>query len=343
MRPVPLGLFAGLLLSGLSIIGPDWVQDSAAQEAVPVRVAPVAAFDTQHPEHSRFGPLRFLGGLQIESADKRFGGLSGIEISPDGRTVLLVSDIGDLFTATVDYAGDAPAGFSDMTVRRLLGEDGHPLGKKYGSDAESLRARDGSGLSDDILIGFERDNRVLGYRIGKGGDLSPPTRLALPGQVADLPYNKGLEGIAVIPDGAPNGGAVVAFAESARDDGSSVIPGWLVAGGKPRDLGLRRTDGFDLTDVVALPSGDLIVLERRFNILMGIAMRIRRLRADDLDGPQPMAGEVLFTAGMAYTVDNMEGIAVHHDAAGRTVLTIVSDDNFSALQRTLLLQFELVE
>jgi hypothetical protein len=45
---------------------------------------------------------------------------------------------------------------------------------------------------------------------------------------------------------------------------------------------------------------------------------------------------------MAHQVDNMEGIAVHQSGSA-TVLTLVSDDNFSAIQRTLLLQFTLVE
>jgi hypothetical protein len=37
----------------------------------------------------------------------------------------------------------------------------------------------------------------------------------------------------------------------------------------------------------------------------------------------------------------MEGLAVHRDGAGALVLTLISDDNFSVLQRTLLLQFTL--
>ncbi|MBT3627577.1 MAG: esterase-like activity of phytase family protein, partial [Rhodospirillaceae bacterium] len=41
------------------------------------------------------------------------------------------------------------------------------------------------------------------------------------------------------------------------------------------------------------------------------------------------------------TVDNMEGIAVRRDGAGHTLVYLVSDDNFSVLQRTLLLMFEL--
>jgi len=38
----------------------------------------------------------------------------------------------------------------------------------------------------------------------------------------------------------------------------------------------------------------------------------------------------------------MEGIGVHRTADGETVLTLVSDDNFSPIQRNLLLQFTLV-
>ena len=39
----------------------------------------------------------------------------------------------------------------------------------------------------------------------------------------------------------------------------------------------------------------------------------------------------------------MEGIAVHHTGRGETILTLVSDDNFSFIQRNLLLQFAVVE
>ena len=39
----------------------------------------------------------------------------------------------------------------------------------------------------------------------------------------------------------------------------------------------------------------------------------------------------------------MEGIDAHVTAEGDTVLTLVSDDNFSMIQRNLLMQFTLVE
>ena len=38
----------------------------------------------------------------------------------------------------------------------------------------------------------------------------------------------------------------------------------------------------------------------------------------------------------------MEGLSVHRAPDGALVLTLISDDNFSPLQRTVLLQFTLV-
>ncbi len=38
----------------------------------------------------------------------------------------------------------------------------------------------------------------------------------------------------------------------------------------------------------------------------------------------------------------MEGIAVHRNSAGETIVTLVSDDNYSIIQRSLVLQFSVV-
>jgi hypothetical protein len=39
----------------------------------------------------------------------------------------------------------------------------------------------------------------------------------------------------------------------------------------------------------------------------------------------------------------MEAVAAHQAASGETILTLMSDDNFSALQRTLIMQFSMPE
>ena len=47
--------------------------------------------------------------------------------------------------------------------------------------------------------------------------------------------------------------------------------------------------------------------------------------------------------GSAPTVDNFEGLAVRRDERGRLLVYMISDDNFNGFQRTLLMQFELVD
>jgi hypothetical protein len=68
-------------------------------------------------------------------------------------------------------------------------------------------------------------------------------------------------------------------------------------------------------------------------------MRIRRIKASEIKRGALIVGETLLEATDALNIDNMEGIAVHRTPAGETILTLISDDNYSPLQRTLLMQF----
>jgi len=72
-------------------------------------------------------------------------------------------------------------------------------------------------------------------------------------------------------------------------------------------------------------------------------MRIRRIVAKDLKSGATITGDVLLEATDALNINNMEGIALHRSATGETILTLISDDNYSALQRTLLMQFAVPE
>ena len=152
--------------------------------------------------------------------------------------------------------------------------------------------------------------------------------------------NAGIEAMTVI-SGGPHQGAVIAYSERFPDpDGNHV--GWLWIDGEPQRLGLRSLGGFDLTDVAALPDGSLIMLERRFRWTEGVRMQLRLIRAAEVSPGRMADGDVLLTADLTSEIDNMEGLTVHRDASGATVLTLVSDDNFNPiLQRTILLQFSL--
>ena len=102
-----------------------------------------------------------------------------------------------------------------------------------------------------------------------------------------------------------------------------------------------RRDDFDISSARFLPDGDLILLERRFSLSAGIAMRLRRIPGDTIKVGARLDGAIILDAGMTSQIDNMEGLAVSQDEEGRTILTLVSDDNYNILQRTLILQFAL--
>jgi len=105
---------------------------------------------------------------------------------------------------------------------------------------------------------------------------------------------------------------------------------------------VKRSNNFDVSDAVLLPSGDLLLLERKFSLVEGVGIRIRRIPVASIVPNAVIDGPAIFEVDLGYEIDNMEGIDVHVTGDGETVLTMVSDDNFSMIQRTLLLQFTLV-
>ena len=106
-------------------------------------------------------------------------------------------------------------------------------------------------------------------------------------------------------------------------------------------FGFNRSDDFDVSDCTLLSHDELLLLERRASV-RGIAIRIRRISLADIKEGAVVDGRPMFEADLAYQIDNMEGIAVHRNSAGETIVTLVSDDNFSIIQRNMLLQFSVV-
>ncbi|MGH6684068.1 MAG: esterase-like activity of phytase family protein, partial [Pseudolabrys sp.] len=153
--------------------------------------------------------------------------------------------------------------------------------------------------------------------------------------------NKSLECLAVPPPGSMLAGELIAITERSLDAYGN-HRSYLFDGDKVARFAVRRSDGFDVSDCTILPPADLLLLERSYSRLRNIRMRIRRIPLANIKPGTVVDGKVLIVADFAYQIDNMEGIAVHRNANGETILTLVSDDNFSFFQRNLLLQFALV-
>jgi len=164
------------------------------------------------------------------------------------------------------------------------------------------------------------------------------TVLPLPPRAHKLPFNKGIEALAVVPKDLPRAGTLIAISERGLDHNGNLIA-FLLLTPLPGQFSVRRTGDFDVSDAVLLASGDLLVLERKFSLFSGLYVRIRRIPLETIVPGALVDGPTIFKADLSQEIDNMEGIDAHLTEEGDTVLTMVSDDNFSAFQRTLLLQF----
>ncbi len=193
-----------------------------------------------------------------------------------------------------------------------------------------------------VYIGLERVNKVLRFDFSKGFTRSRGEEFPMPPAVKKLPFNKGLEALVFVPKGFALAGTLIAISERGLDPQGNLIA-FLVGGPTPGQFSVRRTEGFDVSDAVLLPSGELLVLERKFSLLAGVGIRIRRIALNSIVPGAVVDGPSIFNADLGQEIDNMEGIDAFVTPEGDTVLTMVSDDNFSLIQRTLLLQFTLVE
>ena len=143
-----------------------------------------------------------------------------------------------------------------------------------------------------------------------------------------------------IPSGHPLAGTLIAISERGLDRQGN-IKAFLIGGPAPGDLAVKRSDDYDISDAALLAPGDILILERKFNWSSGLAVRIRRIALADVRASALVDGPALIEADLRQEIDNMEGLSVHRGADGESILTLISDDNFSLLQRTLLLQFAL--
>lgn len=319
-----------------------------------VRAKPIDSFLYSAPDQRRFGMLEFIGGIELTSSHPEFGGFSALRVDADGRHFVSVSDKGRWLTGRIVYDHDAPQGIAEAVMAPMLGPDGRSLASRGWYDTESLAEQDGM-----FYVGIERVNRIVRFDFAGSGVRARAEVVPVPPGVSRLPGNKGLEALAFSPRTSKLAGALMAFSERGLDTagnlkafllgGSSGAPlssgplGALSGGAAAAEFSVKRTDGFDISDCAVLPSGDVLLLERRFGWLSGIAMRLRRIALADIVPGATVDGPVLMSADIHYQIDNMEGLGVHRRADGSTILTLISDDNFFVLQRTILLQFKLVE
>jgi len=285
-------------------------------------------------EGMRFGPLEFVGGLEMRSPSRLFGSLSAFRFLVPGGDFVGVTDTGFWFFGAVQRdAGHRPTGFGGLRMEPIADLAGRLGSGKTETDAEGLAV--GGGVA---IVAFEHRHRIAEYRLG-GEAMGAPIRdidFLVPAR--ELRRNRGFETVARAPADGPLAGGLVVVSERSLDESGNVFAAILDGPGKGI-FTVRRTGAFDITDGAFLPGGDLLVLERSFGLAAGVAMRLRRLEAASIGRGKVADGPVLMEADMGYQIDNMEGMDVWRRADGALIVSLVSDDNHSLLQRNLYLEF----
>lgn len=326
-----------MLLAGLFLPAVVAGQAPAPPVAIEVSAQPIAGFEIRDPSRRQFGSLEFRGGLVLRASDKNFGGFSALRVGPDGARFIALNDRAWWFRGRIVYDGTRPTAITDAEMAPMLAADGQPLAKRGWYDTESI-AEDGGTL----YVSIERVHQIVRFDYGKDGLLARAQPIAVPPGLRALPANKGLEALVFVPKDLPLAGTLIAISERGLDPAGN-LSAFLVGGPQPGTFAVKRSAGYDVSDAALLPGGDLLLLERKFGWTSGLSIRLRRIALGTIRPSAVVDGPILLEADLGYEIDNMEGLSVHRGASGETVLTLISDDNFSIIQRTLLLQFTLAE
>ncbi len=319
-------MFLVLLGASVTMTRSEPVLRARAQGNSRIVAAPVALDPAGG--RTRVGPLRFVQGWELRSADPRFGGISGLALH--GQGFLGVSDNG---TAMWFDGRSASAGPRALRLLPLPVGPGTST-RKSDRDSEALvRGSDGR-----VWIAYENSNSIWRYT----PDLRAAQAHRAPPEMRRWTANSGAEAMVRLPDGR-----FLVFSEGAGSVARSSDV--LLFDRDPTDarargsrMSYRLPRGFSVTDAALLGDGQVVTLHRSFSMTDGVAASVGVVDLSAFVQGAVLSPRILATLRPPMTVDNMEALVVERRGA-RTYLWIASDDNFTMLQRTLLMQFELVK
>lgn len=327
-RILPL-LVAIALVGGAASAGPEPGKVSVSAE-------PITRFHIGS-DVREFGALEFVGGMELRSAEPLFGSISGFRFRDgDGRFVA-VADTGHWLFGRIGRDEEGrPVSVDEVSIQPVAKSAGSGSYKKQ-HDAESLELR-----GDTAIVGFEQQHRIALFDLDGDSASEPAGRIDPLIPLHEIRANAGFEALAGAPQESPLAGALVVITERSLDADGNLFAA-ILEGPEKGLFRVRRHGGYDVTDSVFLPGGDLILLERSFSLMTGVRMRIRRIALDDIRRDALVDGTVLLEANLRHQIDNMEAIDAWRDSDGQIRLAVLSDDNHSFLQRTLYLEFRFIE
>lgn len=317
----------------LAVIAPAGAVD------VTVSAAPITRFRDSGVDQV-VDRLIFRGGIALSSQDDTFGGLSGLTMTGPSQAVF-VTDRGNFVSGQLAYDdADRLFGFIGVTIEPMLNSKGEVLPRQFAKDAESVDTVFRDGVPVAVRVGFENLTRVADFAIVNGVPGGPAREIAIPQWITDRRTNETLESVCLAPPASPIAGSTLLLTEDYLDE-SGNHRGWLLGQNDKGPVTYQNSPVVNPTECAFLPNGDLLVLERGVSML-SFVMNLRRVPAAEVRPDNLMVGELLLSASGG-SIDNMESMTVHTAPNGELRILIGSDNNFNDWQRSLLLEFALVE
>jgi len=265
--------------------------------------------------------LELIGVWHLET--QSIVGVSGLEVSGDGRSFVAVSDQGWWLTGQFKRQAGVISEVLVEDIQPIIGQDGFPVSaRRIGdwSDAEGpAMAPDGR-----AWVSFERWARVAWF------DQIMTQSHWIKDHPSFYDYSENWELEAVAIDTSDR---IFAFSEKPQVEGFPIYrlspTGWVIDGYLPeRDL-------FSIVGADFDANGDLYILERKLIVGLWWQSRIRRVR---LDGSEDTA---IWTSERG-EYGNLEGIGLWRDDHDLR-LVLVSDNNSNADVPTEFVEFRLTE
>lgn len=273
----------------------------------------------------RIGRLEPVGAVTLTADDPAFGSFSAIALWR-GQAILL-SDNGNFVRIAI----------RGRTLR-TLGSGYLPGGpgtgwSKLDRDSESLAIDPATGR---LWAGFERANAIFRYapRFARWEAWTAPAPMR------SWRTNSGAESLARLPDGR-----FVALSEGGdwkkREWPAVLFSGDPTAPGtRVHRFRYRPPRTVVPSDATALPNGDLLVVNRRWDGLLHFTVRIARVPAASIrPGALAVAQEIAVFPPQLLG-ENAEGIAVTRER-GATYIWLVTDNDGYWWRRTILAKFRL--
>lgn len=275
--------------------------------------------------HAGEAKLAYFGTFHWPTEQHRSGGFSGIEVLENGRDFLALSDRGPLTKGRFQRDPDTGriTGIDAGPPQMLYDTSGKPHPDEY-YDPEGLALAP----SGRFYASFEGLNLIWGY------DKPSKAVETFTAKVFDrLQSNSGLEALAIDPMGR-----LIAIPERSGQL-TKPFPVWrLEKNGWHHRFDLPRSGGFLMVGADFGPDGKLYTLERLFTG-WGFRSRIRRFSFAD----NKITRDETLLETLLWQHDNLEGLSTWRDESGAIRLTLISDDNFSAVLKTHVVEYRVVE